>query len=167
MLSMNCLKRVLRFEGRICDCAVLWKNEGRVAAIELKGGQNANIRQLVEQLQGGLNLLDDLIKGQSVSEVMPILLYSGDREIDSALAKRRVTFRGDKRRIIIGPCGFAAGWFSFQYPAERYKSTATVTSPPELTPPYTRNNFSAVFPSICACSAMEIPDSRTARRRAE
>jgi hypothetical protein len=105
MLSMNCLKRVLRFEGRICDCAVLWKNEGRVAAIELKGGQNANVGQLVEQLQGGLNLLDNLTQGQSVSEVMPILLYSGDREIDSALAKRRVTFRGDKRRIIIGPCG--------------------------------------------------------------
>ena len=76
-----------------------------MAAVELKGGQNVKVRQLVEQLQGGLDLLEHLTTGQTITDVIPILLYSGNREIESALAKHRVAFRGNKRRIVLGPCG--------------------------------------------------------------
>ena len=105
VLSMDCLKRVIRPQGRICDCGVLWKSTGRIAAIELKGGQNISIKNLVLQLQGGLNLLDKILDGQDVEDFFPILLYSGRRRIHSALAKKQVCFRGQPRHVIVKSCG--------------------------------------------------------------
>ena len=106
VLWMDCLKRVLRFGGRICDCGVLWKAGGRIAAIELKGGQKSvSVERLVQQLQGGLNILKGILHGQRVSEVLPVLLYSGRRDPAPFLTKSRVRFRGQPRRIIVRPCG--------------------------------------------------------------
>lgn len=105
VLSVNCLKGILRHRGRVCDCAVLWKASHRIAAVELKGGQSASVKILVEQLQGGLKLLEKVLKGQVVSEFFPVLLYSGKKNPTSALANRRVSFRGQQHRIIVQPCG--------------------------------------------------------------
>ena len=103
---MDCLKRALRPSGRICDCGVLWKAGGRIAAIELKGGQKSvPVERLVQQLQGGLNILEGILDGQPVSEVLPVLLYSGRRDPAPFLTKSRVRFRGQPRRIIVRPCG--------------------------------------------------------------
>ena len=106
ILSMDCLREVLRPKGRICDCGILWKGERRIAAVELKGGQKSvSVRNLVEQLQGGLNILEGILHGQSVSEFFPILLYSGRKLPASALAGRRVRFRDQYSRIFVKPCG--------------------------------------------------------------
>ena len=105
VLSMNCLKQAYRHKGRICDCAVLWKDEQRIAVVELKGGQNLKIRQLVSQLQGGLDALSEITQGQTVESVVPIVLYQATRDPRPALADKRVKFRGNNRRIIARPCG--------------------------------------------------------------
>ena len=102
---MNCLKQAYRHKGRICDCAVLWKDEQRIAVVELKGGQNLKIRQLVSQLQGGLDVLSEITQGQTVESVVPIVLYQATRDPRPALANKRVKFRGNNRRIIAQPCG--------------------------------------------------------------
>ena len=102
---MNCLKQAYRHKGRICDCAVFWKDERRIAVVELKGGQNLKIRQLVSQLQGGLDVLSEITQGQAVDSVVPIVLYQATRDPRPALADKRVVFRGNNRRIIAQPCG--------------------------------------------------------------
>ena len=103
---MNCLKRVFRQRGRICDCAVLWKDEGFIAAVELKGGRkNVNISQIVEQLQKGFDLLEQVTASQQVENFVPILLYRGRRDPTPALRDKRIRFRGNKRRIVARPCG--------------------------------------------------------------
>ena len=102
---MNCLKGKAGWKGRIADCGILWKESRMIAAIELKGGQNIKISQLVSQLQGGLNLLDHLVTGQQVDAFFPILLHRAKRDPTASLADKRVSFRSQKRRIIVRQCG--------------------------------------------------------------
>ena len=104
VLDLDCVKMVTKHRGRICDYGVLWKNRNLVAAIELKGGTNLVINRLVEQLQGGLNALSELVGGQTVEAFYPILLFRGKIPVES-LAGKRVKFRGTPRRIIAHPCG--------------------------------------------------------------
>ena len=104
VLDMNCLKQALRRRGRICDCGVIWRSENKLAAVELKGGQNLAISKAVEQIQEGLNALDAMLESQSVGSFYPILLYQG-HDPTASLANRRVYFRGTPRLVLAHPCG--------------------------------------------------------------
>ncbi len=105
VLDMDCVKRVNRTTGRICDCAILWRSRRLVAATELKGGQDISIQRLVEQIQGGCNAISDLLNGQTVEDFYPIRMYSGKRDPRRALQGKRVMFRGQPRRVMVAPCG--------------------------------------------------------------
>ena len=69
IVNMNCAKNAVNKRGRICDCGILWKTHPQFAVVELKGGtSNLPIKKLVEQLQGGLDLLDKQLADQIVED---------------------------------------------------------------------------------------------------
>lgn len=102
ILDMNCVRQA----GRICDCGILFNREKTIAAVELKGGHQ-NAERLAEQIQGGLNALDDVVKNQHVSKFYPILMYKkSKRDPSRGLAGvGPMRFRGMKRSIMAYPCG--------------------------------------------------------------
>ena len=106
---MDCVKRAGRRSGRICDCGILWKYDALIAAVELKGGRSGlSTATLVEQIQGGLDALEEVVDGQHVSEFYPILMYRKvNANIRRALNQKRyrVRFRNQFRYIIAGTCG--------------------------------------------------------------
>ena len=106
ILDMNCAKGVVKKRGRICDCGILWKVHPRFAVVELKGGRgDLDLAKLVEQLQGGLDLLEKQLVGQDVDDFFPILLYRGKNDPTAALRNRIVKFRTLTRNVIAKPCG--------------------------------------------------------------
>ena len=106
ILEMNCAKAVTNKKGRICDCGILWNNQPRFAVVELKGGvKDLDLNKLVNQIQGGLDLLDQYLTHQVVEDFFPILLYRGRRDPTAALNKKVVKFRTLTRNIIAKPCG--------------------------------------------------------------
>ena len=40
VVRLECVKKLLRLAGRMCDCGIVWKNRPLIAAVELKGGKN-------------------------------------------------------------------------------------------------------------------------------
>ncbi len=105
VLSMNCVRRTLRAKGRTADFAVLSNSSRWVAMIELKGGQNLKIGQIVEQIQNGLDMLVNGLGDQIVDEFFPILVHHSDRDPRRTLSGRMITLRGTQRRIIVAECG--------------------------------------------------------------
>ena len=108
LLSVNCLRRVLKTKGEIGDYAILWKNVTCIAAIEMKylnKRKKVDISKVVDQVQGTLNLLENLTNGQSISAFYPIVIYHGKRNPVAALKQRKVRFRGQSRSILTGACG--------------------------------------------------------------
>ena len=76
-----------------------------MAAVELKGGQNLNVERMVDQLKGGTRLIGKVVDGQPINDYYPILLYSGERNLTSALTDVRISIQGLTRRIVVKPCG--------------------------------------------------------------
>ena len=104
VLNLDCLKNVTRREGRTSDCAILWRERGVFAIVELKGGQNTVIDRLVEQIQEGVNSMDSLAQDQHLEDFYPILMYNG-RDPTTALRDKIVEIRGIRRRVIPLECG--------------------------------------------------------------
>lgn len=105
VLNLDCVKRAVRKTGRIADCAILWKEREIFAIVELKGGQTSvTVDRVVQQIQGGIRILDQLSTDQKVTDFFPILMYRG-RDPTKALRSRLVVFRGQRRRIIPMKCG--------------------------------------------------------------
>ena len=104
ILNLDCLKKATKREGRISDCAILWKERGVFAVVELKGGQNAVIDRLVEQIQKGVNSIDSLAQDQHLEDFYPVLMYEG-KDPTAALRDKRVKIRGIQRRVIPLKCG--------------------------------------------------------------
>ena len=76
VLNLNCVKIAVRREGRISDCAILWKGREIFAVVELKGGDTAvKIDIAVQQIQAGVRLVGDLVWDQHVTDFFPILMY--------------------------------------------------------------------------------------------
>ena len=110
VLDMNCVRSVTSKKGRICDCGILWNTLHKFALVELKGGVSGlDLRKLVSQIQGGLDLLDQQLVGQAVEDFFPILLYRGRRDPTPALSMRQVRFRTLTRNVIAHPCGTDLG----------------------------------------------------------
>ena len=104
VLNLDCLKNVTRRVGRTADCAILWKERGVFAIVELKGGQNTVIDRLVEQIQEGVNSIDSLTQDQRLEDFYPVLMYKG-KDPTAALRDKRVKIRGIERRVIPLECG--------------------------------------------------------------
>ena len=104
VLNLDCLRQATRRRGRIADCAILWKESGVFAIVELKGGQDTIIDRLVEQIQEGVNSIDSLTQDQHLEDFYPILMYKG-RDPTAALRGKIVEIQGIKRRVIPLECG--------------------------------------------------------------
>ena len=104
VVNLDCLKNATKTKGQITDCAILGRQRGVFAVVELKGGQNIVINKLVEQIQAGVNLMDSLSQDQHVEEFYPILMYRG-KDPATALRDKLVEIRGLKRRVIPLECG--------------------------------------------------------------
>ena len=103
IIGLNCLKKIRRQPGNIADCAILWKNQDVFAIVELKGGQVPSPKA-VSQIQGGVDLMMPLFIKQKVHQLYPILMYKG-KDPTHVFATERISFRGEKRRIIVAECG--------------------------------------------------------------
>lgn len=105
VLDLNCVKIRAQIPGRISDCAILWKNRQIFAVIELKGGHTqTNVKQVVDQIQAGIDAIASLTWDQHLHDFYPILMYRGP-DPSRALRGKLVKFRGQKRRIIPRSCG--------------------------------------------------------------
>jgi hypothetical protein len=104
VLSMDCLRKISRHSGDICDYSVIFTQRQIVTAIELKGGKNLPIERAVAQINGGTALLLALLDGQKISEFYPILAYHSRDPIPS-LSDLRITFRKTVMRVLAYPCG--------------------------------------------------------------
>ena len=96
------------WRGRLCDRIIFGTFGGNfVCAVELKGGQSADMSVAIEQIQGGLNLADSLLQPQVLDEWYPLLLYSGSvpRKEKDVLQRKLVTYRGNKVRVDRIDCG--------------------------------------------------------------
>ncbi len=105
VLSMDCAKRVLRAPGRTADFAVLSNDSRWIAMIELKGGQQLRTKQIVEQIQNGLDMLVNSLDGQIVDHFFPILVHRSEKDPRRALRGRTVTLGESESRIIVAECG--------------------------------------------------------------
>ena len=78
-----------------------------MCAVELKGGQSADMSVAIGQIQGGLNLADSLLQTQALEEWYPLLLYSGSmpRKERDVLQRKLVTYRGGRVRVDRINCG--------------------------------------------------------------
>ena len=79
--------------------------EDWVAPIELKGG-SFRASKVAGQLQSGADAVAELIPGTVIVRVVPVAVGRGIHgEEVRRLGRRKVTFRGDSRRITLLPCG--------------------------------------------------------------
>ena len=105
ILNLNCVRSRGKLSGPIADCVILYKQLGVFAIVELKGGQTkAIVKEVVGQIQGGLDAMTTFAWDQHIKDFFPILMYKGP-DPTSAFASSRVKFRGQLRRIIFRPCG--------------------------------------------------------------
>lgn len=104
VVKLECVKKLLRLAGRMCDCGIVWKNRRFIAAVELKGGKNLAVDRAVTQIQRGLHIMESVLSGQTVEDFFPILLFGG-RDPTASLGGVRVNFRGSQRLVIARPCG--------------------------------------------------------------
>ena len=105
VLNLDCVRKTVRGRGRIADCALLWKEKEIFAVVELKGGETSvTVDIVVQQIQAGIHMMDQLSSDQHVTDFYPILMYRG-RNPTRALRRKLVEFRGQKRRIIPLKCG--------------------------------------------------------------
>ena len=105
VLNLDCLSKAVRHKGRISDCAILWKEKELFAVVELKGGQSAiDAKRVVEQIQAGVRLVDNLASDQRIVDFYPILMYGGP-DPTRTLRDRIIEFRGQKRHVIPMECG--------------------------------------------------------------
>ena len=97
-----------RWQGRLCDRIIFGiADKVFVCAVELKGGQSADISVAIEQIQGGLNLARVLLQTHLPENCYPLLLYSGGmpRGEKDVFLKRTISYRGKKKLVDRIDCG--------------------------------------------------------------
>ena len=97
-----------RLTEKLCDRIVFCRANGLVlAAVELKGGRNVRMSQAIDQIQNGLRVAKDILKGRPVDDWVPLLLYSGRMRLNETrlLQSRSVEFRGERKVVVKRDCG--------------------------------------------------------------
>jgi len=94
---------------KLCDRVAFLKRNGyTVMAIELKGGQNAHIKDWQDQIQRGLDIAHTISRGEKVRDWLPLLVYSGRIEKRYELKQLRIRpvfFGGQSKLVIRVDCG--------------------------------------------------------------
>jgi hypothetical protein len=96
-----------KYRSPLCDCIVFWQPSGAtlVGAIELKGGA-VHASTVIEQLQGGATIADQLLESGERIRLFPILasrmLNTNEHRI---LRRTRIKIRGESELIILVKCG--------------------------------------------------------------
>ena len=101
-------QRAQRFPEKLCDRMVFLAGRGLViAAVELKGGRNLDVSTAIEQIQNGLTVAGDILRGCVVKDWIPMLMYSGRMtpRVANVLRTRRVRFRGERKIVDRKDCG--------------------------------------------------------------
>ncbi len=96
------------WQGRLCDRIIFGRRDIYfVCAVELKGGQSADVSVAIQQIQGGLDLAASRLQTQSPEKWYPLLVYSGSvQRIERDVFQRKtVSYRGRKRRVERIDCG--------------------------------------------------------------
>ena len=96
------------WQGRLCDRIIFGiADEFFVCAVELKGGQSADVSVAIEQIQGGLNLARELLQTRLPEKCYPLLLYSGSmpRKEREVFLKGTVSYGGKRNLIDRLDCG--------------------------------------------------------------
>ena len=95
------------YTEKLCDRIVFCGDHGFfLAAVELKGGKGINMSQAITQIQNGLVVVTDVLKGQAVVDWFPLLVYSGGMRTyeTSLLRNSSVAFQGKRKNIIKVEC---------------------------------------------------------------
>ena len=97
--------------GKLADRVIFSSIQGGfVCSLELKSGTIGNVRDVVEQIQGGLRLAERELPGIDVSHWFPLLLHGRSvhpidrKELDAK--RNRVYFRNEPKPIQLEQCGF-------------------------------------------------------------
>lgn len=99
-------------QGKLADCLLIAASQGavQIRSVELKGGKAASINHAIEQIQCGLNCIDEILKRCGHTKQTGwkgVLAYSGAIHYDEKkiLFRRSVSFRGESLSIVKVKCG--------------------------------------------------------------
>ena len=96
--------------GKLCDRIILSSQyDGFVCAVELKGGSSQlRLSEPIDQIRGGLDVIERLLDGLPIGEWYPILAFSGRMGAESSAALRAkanlVRFGQESRQITKTDC---------------------------------------------------------------
>jgi hypothetical protein len=93
-----------RYSDKLCDRIVFCAWKGLyVAAVELKGGKNSDVRHARDQIQNGLTIAQGAVQQDSVTDWFPLLLTS--KQLSTAelrlLRLNPVSFRNQPPKVVI------------------------------------------------------------------
>jgi hypothetical protein len=94
------------YTDKLCDLLFAWNEMDNLAAsvLELKSGM-FDVDSVVEQLQNGAYILDDLLKGLPCN-FLPVLIHGPVRTMYiRRFEKKRIKFRNNQVRIELRRCG--------------------------------------------------------------
>lgn len=101
-------QRQNNFTNKLCDRILFCSQSGCfVAAIELKGGNNINLSNAIQQIQNGLKVADGILQDCTVVDWFPLLVYRGHfgPAETRLLRNKTVEFRGKRKSVIRRHCG--------------------------------------------------------------
>ena len=93
----------------LCDFLIFYSvSHERVYALEMKSGR-VDVGKVVDQVQAGATLLEEMTKGESAVVFSPILVHGGGISAPErkTLARRRVRFRDKEYQLFRLKCGSA------------------------------------------------------------
>lgn len=96
------------FQNKLCDRIILvQRNKNFLCVVELKGGENVDIKDAIDQIQGGLSVASSLLSAQWAESIKPLLVYSGSmRKVQIKVLKEKfVSYKGKKLRVRRVDCG--------------------------------------------------------------
>ena len=99
-----------RRAGKLADRIIIsGAADGLVCAVEFKSGKIGSVADAVAQVQGGLDLAEQLLAGRRVSAWVPLLLFGRAPERDELIELRTprsmVRFQRQNRGLELKRCG--------------------------------------------------------------
>lgn len=93
-----------RFSQKLCDRIVFYAWKGfYVAAVELKGGKNLDVMDAREQIQNGLEITQDAVQHDAVTDWFPLLFTARKLTLLELklLVKNPVSFKDQPPKVVI------------------------------------------------------------------